>query len=71
MYLTECDVLGSTSVGIMAIQMLKASECRVVTSCSAKNIDFVKQLGADEVSGAYFIHLQTFGTEYQIKTLGT
>lgn len=40
---------GSTSVGAYAIQIAKAKGCRVVASCSGKNIDLVKSLGADEV----------------------
>ena len=41
---------GSSSVGSMAIQMAKAKGCKVVSSCSAPNVDLVKSLGADEVA---------------------
>src|ERR1700761_5780791 len=40
---------GSTSVGRAAIQIAKARGCKVVTACSAGNMDAMKQLGADEV----------------------
>ncbi|KAF8328798.1 NAD(P)-binding protein [Cantharellus anzutake] len=40
---------GNSSVGITAIQMLKAHGCKVSTSCSTKNIDLVKKFGADVV----------------------
>ncbi|TDL27567.1 NAD(P)-binding protein [Rickenella mellea] len=40
---------GSSSVGIFAIQIAKSKGCKVVASCSSKNTDFVKSLGADEV----------------------
>jgi len=39
---------GSTSVGAFAIQLAKAKGCRVIASASAKNEDFVRELGADE-----------------------
>jgi len=40
---------GSSSVGLTAIQILKAHGCKVSTSCSAKNIELVKKFGADNV----------------------
>ncbi len=40
---------GSGGVGVFAIQLAKAVGAYVLTTCSAKNIDFVKSLGADEV----------------------
>ncbi|KAF8311262.1 GroES-like protein [Clavulina sp. PMI_390] len=40
---------GSSSVGGLTIQMLKQIGCTIYTSCSTKNIDFVKSLGADVV----------------------
>lgn len=40
---------GSTSVGLVGIQIAKAVGAYVVTSCSAKNFDLVKQMGADEI----------------------
>jgi NADPH:quinone reductase-like Zn-dependent oxidoreductase len=41
---------GSSSVGGYAIQIAKTKGYTVVSSCSAKNIDYVKSLGADEVN---------------------
>ncbi|KAI0013522.1 GroES-like protein [Xylariaceae sp. FL0662B] len=46
------DVLvygGSTCVGTMAMQMLKLSGARVITTCSPKNFAMVKRYGADDV----------------------
>ncbi len=40
---------GSGGVGAFAIQIAKAAGAYVITSCSTRNVDFVKQLGADEV----------------------
>jgi len=40
---------GSSSVGLTAIQILKAHGCKISVSCSAKNIDLVKKFGADHV----------------------
>ncbi|RKO87621.1 chaperonin 10-like protein [Blyttiomyces helicus] len=40
---------GSSSVGIVGIQIAKAVGAYVVASCSGKNIDFVEGLGADQV----------------------
>ena len=40
---------GSGGVGGFAIQIAKAMGARVITTASARNIDYVKQLGADEV----------------------
>jgi len=40
---------GSSAVGTMAIQIAKAYGCTVTASCSGKNIELVKKLGADEV----------------------
>jgi D-arabinose 1-dehydrogenase-like Zn-dependent alcohol dehydrogenase len=71
MYSTKGDDLGSTSVGIVSIQMLKAKNCRVVTSCSTKNVEFVKQLGADEVGGHCFCRLEIIGFQWAAKILGT
>ncbi|KZV71490.1 NAD(P)-binding protein [Peniophora sp. CONT] len=39
---------GSTAVGSFAIQWAKARGCRVVASASAKNEQYVRDLGADE-----------------------
>lgn len=40
---------GSSSVGSNSIQLAKAAGLRVVTTCSPKNFDYVKSLGADVV----------------------
>lgn len=40
---------GSTSVGSMAIQVLKQCGLRPITTCSPKNFDFVKSYGAEAV----------------------
>ena len=41
---------GSTSVGMLALQIAKAKGCRVTVTTSPKNFDLVKSLGADMVS---------------------
>jgi NADPH:quinone reductase-like Zn-dependent oxidoreductase len=41
---------GSSGTGSIAIQMAKKMGLVVVTTCSAKNVDFVRGLGADEAS---------------------
>ncbi|KAH6655818.1 chaperonin 10-like protein [Truncatella angustata] len=40
---------GSGGVGTFGIQIAKALGCQVTTSCSGKNAELVKSLGADEV----------------------
>ncbi|KAI4224029.1 MAG: hypothetical protein L6R36_004967 [Xanthoria steineri] len=40
---------GSTATGSLAIQFAKLSGYRVVTTCSPRNFDFVRSLGADVV----------------------
>ncbi|KAI1610356.1 NADH oxidase [Exophiala viscosa] len=40
---------GSGGTGVWGIQIAKALGCHVVTSCSGKNAQFCKELGADEV----------------------
>ena len=40
---------GSTAVGAFAIQFAKAKGLKVTATASAKNEDFVKKMGADEV----------------------
>jgi len=39
---------GSGGTGIWGIQIAKGLGCYVVTSCSGKNVDLCKSLGADE-----------------------
>jgi NADPH:quinone reductase-like Zn-dependent oxidoreductase len=39
---------GSTSVGLYAIQLAKLSGLNVITSCSPRNFDLVKSLGATD-----------------------
>lgn len=41
---------GSSSVGALAIQIAKAKGCKVYASASGKNEEYVRSLGADEVS---------------------
>ncbi|EAW06613.1 NAD(P)-dependent alcohol dehydrogenase [Aspergillus clavatus NRRL 1] len=40
---------GSGGVGIFAIQIAKLLGCHVTTTCSTRNVQFCKDLGADEV----------------------
>lgn len=40
---------GSGGCGMFAIQVAKALGCRVTTTCSTRNVQFCKDLGADEV----------------------
>lgn len=40
---------GSSSVGACAIQMLRAAGFDIATTCSARNFDFCKELGANHV----------------------
>ncbi|RAL06839.1 NAD(P)-dependent alcohol dehydrogenase [Aspergillus homomorphus CBS 101889] len=40
---------GSGGCGIFAIQIAKALGCTVTTTCSTKNVEFCRELGADEV----------------------
>jgi NADPH:quinone reductase-like Zn-dependent oxidoreductase len=46
---------GSGGTGNVAIQLAKQLGCTVVTTCSQNNIDFVKKMGADEVSMRLFL----------------
>lgn len=41
---------GSSGTGTIGIQLAKKMGLNVVTTCSGRNIDLVKELGADEVS---------------------
>lgn len=40
---------GSTATGALGIQLLKLSGYKVITTCSPRNFDYVKSLGADDV----------------------
>lgn len=40
---------GSTATGSLAIQFAKLSGCKVLTTCSPHNFEYVKRLGADAV----------------------
>ena len=40
---------GSGGTGIFGIQIAKAAGCNVTTTCSARNVELCKSLGADEV----------------------
>lgn len=44
---------GSGGTGTFAIQLAKAMNLKVVTTCSDRNVQLVKELGADEVSSKY------------------
>lgn len=46
---TVLILAGSGGVGLMAIQLAKNSGAHVITTTSGKNIELLKQLGADEV----------------------
>lgn len=41
---------GSSAVGIFGIQIAKAYGCSVTATCSSRNVDLVRKLGADAVS---------------------
>jgi NADPH:quinone reductase-like Zn-dependent oxidoreductase len=40
---------GATATGMMALQLARLSGCRVLTTCSPRNFQLVKALGAHEV----------------------
>jgi NADPH:quinone reductase-like Zn-dependent oxidoreductase len=40
---------GATATGMMALQLARLSGCRVLTTCSPRNFQLVKSLGAHEV----------------------
>eukprot|EP00730_Choanoeca_flexa_P014850 TRINITY_DN6642_c0_g1_i4.p1 TRINITY_DN6642_c0_g1~~TRINITY_DN6642_c0_g1_i4.p1 ORF type:complete len:338 (+),score=91.82 TRINITY_DN6642_c0_g1_i4:239-1252(+) len=40
---------GTTNVGVFSIQLAKKIGARVITTCSAKNADYARELGADVV----------------------
>lgn len=42
---------GSSGTGSVAVQLGKKMGLNVVATCSTRNVEFVKSLGADEVSG--------------------
>lgn len=41
---------GSSGTGSVGIQLAKKMGLKVVTTCSGRNVDLIKKLGADEVS---------------------
>jgi len=43
---------GSSGTGSVAVQMGKKMGLKIVATCSGKNVEFVKSLGADEVGFA-------------------
>ncbi|KAF2762455.1 GroES-like protein [Pseudovirgaria hyperparasitica] len=67
---------GSSSVGQYAIQLAKLEGLTVLTTCSPRNFDLVKSLGADEVvdyNDADAVEkIKAFGqTDYVFDTIGT
>lgn len=61
---------GSGGTGHFGIQFAKAAGCRVTTTCSSTNINFCKQLGADEVIEYTKVdlisHLKSCGKQYDL-----
>jgi NADPH:quinone reductase-like Zn-dependent oxidoreductase len=72
---------GSGGVGVFAIQIAKAVNCNVTTSCSTPNVELCKSLGADNIidykkqgvlealkaSGQKFDHVLDYvGTDYSL-----
>ncbi|MDZ5470451.1 NADP-dependent oxidoreductase [Bacillus sp. 31A1R] len=57
---------GSGGVGSFAIQLAKSYGTHVVTTTSTKNIEFVKQLGADEVIDYTNTELSSYGGLFDI-----
>ena len=49
---------GSSGTGNVAIQLAKKMGLKVVTSCSGRNVDFVKSQGADEVGLLIFMTMK-------------
>lgn len=63
---------GSGGIGSFAIQLAKALGAHVTTTTSAKNIDFVKELGADQVIAYDQESIRDSGLEFDfmLDTLG-
>ncbi|XP_038051901.1 reticulon-4-interacting protein 1, mitochondrial-like [Patiria miniata] len=56
---------GAGGIGSFAIQLLKAWNARVATTCSTDSVDFVRSLGADHV-----VDYRTTDPEKELKKLG-
>jgi len=71
---------GAGGVGSFAIQLGKAFGLKVYTTCSARNLEFVKSLGADygidynkdkfeEVKSDYDYIIDTMGGDYELRSM--
>lgn len=56
----------SGGVGHFTVQIAKAYGAHVVGVCSAKNVDFVKSLGADKVIAYDQVNIHQHGTKYDL-----
>jgi len=72
---------GAGGVGTIAIQLAKHLGAHVATTCSSKNVDFLRELGADlvvdytserfdEVLSDYDVVVESLGGDYQRRALG-
>ena len=61
---------GAGGVGCFSIQLFKSLECEVTVTCSKKNIDLVKSLGADQVidynEESFYESLKEFDIAYDL-----